>query len=143
MEELFKKLKQKYGAGAVILSDGHDAPVARHIGNSEIASGSRRVLRDFYSGFKNSIKDTRFAFVAGISGFAYTAMDSGSNYFYDLSFGPEYAGICGFTIPELDDSFRDRIAETLAIMADNGKMKQGAQVKDLRKKILSWNGGCN
>jgi hypothetical protein len=141
--ELFNKLKDKYGVGIVVLIDEYDAPVAQYIGNPELAAGNSKVLHDFYTGLKNSIKDTRFAFVTGISRFAYTAMDSDPNHFYDLSFDPEYAGICGFTITELDEFFQYRMAETLKIMVDKGMMESGSQVKDLRQEILNWYDGYN
>jgi hypothetical protein len=143
LEELLKKLSAKYGVGVVVLIDEYDAPVARHIDEPELAAANAGVLHDFYVTLKMNTEYLRFVFVTGITRFALTAMDSGPNNFQDLSLDPEYAGVCGFTISEFDELFKDRMEDALNVLIKNGEMEPGATKKDLREEIRNWYDGYN
>ncbi|MDR1039280.1 MAG: AAA family ATPase, partial [Deltaproteobacteria bacterium] len=74
MNDLLESLCKKYKAGAVVLIDEYDAPVARHISKPGLAADNCDVLHDFYTSLKNNIRFIRFAFVTGITRFALTAL---------------------------------------------------------------------
>ncbi|MDR1040055.1 MAG: AAA family ATPase, partial [Deltaproteobacteria bacterium] len=102
LRELLRGVNEKYKVGAVVLIDEYDAPVAWNISNRTLASDNCDVLHGFYTSLKKNINYIRFAFVTGITRFALTALDSGPNNFTDISLDPDFAGICGFTFPEID-----------------------------------------
>jgi hypothetical protein len=70
-------------------------------------------------------------------------MDSGANHLNDISLESEYDGICGFTIPEFDALFADRLEETLICLQKSGEMPKGASLGDLRAEIFDWYDGYN
>ncbi|MDR1039829.1 MAG: AAA family ATPase [Deltaproteobacteria bacterium] len=136
LEQLLKGISGKHGVGAVVLIDEYDAPVTRHIADQTLASDNRDVLHDFYAALKENYEHVRFSMVTGITRFALTSMDSGSNNFVDISLSPEFSGICGFTTPEFLKLFRDRFEETLKKLKYAGRIGQKAGLKDLKRKIL-------
>jgi hypothetical protein len=87
-EVLLEGIYAKYDVRAVILVDEYDAPVTDHISDMKLAVANRNVLHDFYRAIKKNINYIHFAFVAGITRFALTAMDSGPNNFKDISLLP-------------------------------------------------------
>jgi hypothetical protein len=143
LKELLDNLYDKYGAGAVILIDEYDAPVAGHIDNPALAQANSKVLHGFYTSLKVSEEYIRFVFVTGITRFAMTALDSGPNNFEDISLLPDYGGVCGFTVSEFDRYFGDRMEDLLQAQMESGYMPPGSRVSDLREKILAWYDGYN
>jgi hypothetical protein len=141
LAELVAELSNKYGSGTVILVDEYDAPVARHVDDSELAKANAQVLRGFYGAIKNSLKRIRFALVTGVTRFAMTSVDSDANNFVDLTLDPEFAGICGFPVREFDALFRDRMGETLQALKAKGQMGPDSDEDDLRRDILDWYDG--
>ncbi|MDR2197850.1 MAG: AAA family ATPase [Deltaproteobacteria bacterium] len=125
----------------VILIDEYDAPIIDNIDNSKVAEDNHKTLHDFYRGFKNLDNFIRFVFVTGISQAARAALGQTSNNIDDISLMPEYAGICGFTLQDLDSLFADRYEETLNVLIAKKKMQPDATVADLRKEILRWYDG--
>ncbi|MDR1039015.1 MAG: AAA family ATPase, partial [Deltaproteobacteria bacterium] len=102
LEELLEGLFKKYKVGAVVLIDEYDAPVAGHISDRKLAEDCSNVLHGFYTSLKKNIRFIRFALVTGITRFAMTALDSGPNNFMDISLDPDFSGICGFPVSELE-----------------------------------------
>jgi hypothetical protein len=143
LSELLAKLSKKHGVGVVVLIDEYDAPVIDHIDDQKLAAANAYVLRKFYGALKNNVEYLRFVFVTGITRFALTAMDSGPNNLEDLSLEPEYAGVCGFTISEFDELFKDRMEDTLKALQENGDMEPGDGTDELREKLLKWYDGYN
>jgi hypothetical protein len=141
--ELLEGVYAKFDVGVVILVDESDAPMADHISDMELALANRDVLRGFFRCIKQNIDYIHLAFVTGITRFAMTTLDSGSNNFVDISLLPEYAGICGFTPSELDTCFEDRLEVTLDSLKDDGGLPQGVGVDDLKAEILKWFDGYN
>jgi hypothetical protein len=70
-------------------------------------------------------------------------LDSGPNNFTDISLVPDFAGICGFTFPEIDRLFKDRFARTLKSLKAKGYLEQDAKMKDLKEAIRVWYDGYN
>ncbi|MDR1166248.1 MAG: ATP-binding protein [Deltaproteobacteria bacterium] len=143
MEDLLEGVSEKHGVESVILVDEYDAPVTDHISDRDLALACRDVLRDFYRAIKTNIDYVRFAFVTGITRFALSDVDSGANNFLDISLNEKFAGICGFTRHEIDVLFEDRFEATLEILKAKGELPPGADVDDLKAKILEWYDGYN
>ncbi|MDR1165516.1 MAG: ATP-binding protein [Deltaproteobacteria bacterium] len=143
LEGYFTGVSKKYGVGAAILIDEYDAPVSGQILNEKLAWDNINILHSFYTALKANRKFIRFGLVTGITRFAMTALDSGPNSFVDISLKPEYAGICGFTISELETYFGDRFDETLASLKDQGGIAQGADRESLKEMIFNWYDGYN
>ncbi|MDR2198034.1 MAG: ATP-binding protein [Deltaproteobacteria bacterium] len=125
----------------VILIDEYDAPIIDNLDNSMMAENNHKILHDFYRGFKNLDNIIRFVFVTGISQAARASLGQTSNNIDDISLMPEYAGICGFTLQDLDSLFADRYEETLNVLITKKKMQPDATVADLRKQLLHWYDG--
>ncbi|MDR1312307.1 MAG: ATP-binding protein [Deltaproteobacteria bacterium] len=143
LEQLLKGLSKKFGVGTVILVDEYDAPVTDHILDRNLALACRNVLHDFYRSIKSNLRYVHFAFVTGITRFAMTAVDSGANNFLDISLDKKFSGICGFTLNEFNVLFKDRFEETLERLKAEGDLPPGADVDDLKAKILDWYDGYN
>jgi hypothetical protein len=111
LSNLLESLSSKYGVGAVVLVDEHDAPITLYIGNTKLAEDNRKALHDFFAALKTNKKYLRFTMVTGITRFALTSMESDPNHLKDLSLNPQFAGICGFTVSEFDGLFEDRMVE--------------------------------
>ncbi|MDR1037370.1 MAG: AAA family ATPase [Deltaproteobacteria bacterium] len=142
-EELLEILSDKYGKGVVVLVDECDAPVTRYILDRGIARDNLDVLHDFYVVLKASIKFIRLAFVTGIARFAISPLDSGPDNFTDISFKPEFAGICGFTEDDMDTVFGDMYEDTLTALKANKQIGRTAKTKLLKKKIVEYYDGYN
>jgi hypothetical protein len=125
----------------VILIDEYDAPIIDNIENSKVAKANQKILHDFYRGFKKLDKFIHFIFITGISQAGRAALGQTTNNIDDISLMPEYAGICGFTLQDLDSLFADRYEETLNVLIAKKKMQPDATVADLRKKLLHWYDG--
>jgi hypothetical protein len=59
----------------------------------------------------------------------------------DLTLDQEYAAICGFTISEFDNLFKEHMEETLTILKSGGILAPEATISDLRDLILDWYDG--
>ncbi|MDR1041405.1 MAG: ATP-binding protein [Deltaproteobacteria bacterium] len=143
LQELLEGLARQHGVGTVILIDEYDAPVTRHIADRKLSLGNRAILHDFYAAIKKFRSFVRFALVTGITRFAMTSLDSGPNSFTDISLMPEFAGVCGFSVSDLDSLFSGRFEETLRKLKQNGEIHQNADETELKAKILDWYDGYN
>jgi hypothetical protein len=113
--------------------------------NQSVATDNAKVLQDFFAKLKvDEVADSvAFTLVTGITRYALTSMDSGANHLNDISLESKYAGICGFTIPEFDALFADRMEDTLISLQQSGEMSPGASLRDLRAEIFDWYDGYN
>ncbi|MDR1166747.1 MAG: AAA family ATPase [Deltaproteobacteria bacterium] len=143
-KNLFKELIKQYnGARIVLLIDEYDAPVTCAIDDPILTQGVHAVLRDFYAAIKKNKQMISFCAVTGITLFAKAALDSGANMFKNISLTPDFAGICGFTAPELDGILADIGVEILEGVKKKGNIEPTASVEELRDKILSYYDGYN
>jgi hypothetical protein len=143
LEELLKALHMKHGVGSVVLIDEYDAPVALNITDRKLAKANSYILHNFYTAMKRSKNFIRFSLVTGVTRFAFAALDSGPNNFFDISLDPEFAGICGFTIKEFYNLFNDRFPRTLESLKKTGALEKDADETALLKTIAGWYDGYN
>jgi len=135
LENLIKRLYEKYGERVVVLIDEYDYPLLAHITNPETASRMLGFLRGFYIILKGMNEYLRFSFMTGVSKFAHTSIFSGSNQFTDITLEDEFAAICGFTKEEFESAFAEQIA---ALDVSRMNLKEGKTVLD---QIYAWYDG--
>ena len=94
------------GQKVVILIDEYDAPMLDTIHNPALQDILRNHVRDLFSPLKGQAQYIRFAFLTGISKFSQLSVFSELNNLKELTFDPEYEGICGITEEELFTTLR-------------------------------------
>ncbi|MDR1109693.1 MAG: AAA family ATPase [Deltaproteobacteria bacterium] len=134
-------LNEKYDKKVVVLIDEYDAPVSNNIDNRELALKNSEILRDFYSGFKDTDKYLRFVFVTGVTRYAFMGLSAGLNHLNDITLTPKYAGICGFTQEEFDGCFREHLPVVLGDMRGQDPVPADATVADLMDIVNDWYDG--
>ncbi|UTC43196.1 AAA family ATPase [Treponema sp. OMZ 857] len=111
---LIKAAYQQTGKQVVILVDEYDKPLLQTMGvNEELNEHYRNTLKAFYSVIKTCDQYIRFAFLTGVTKFSKISIFSDLNNLRDISMEEDYAGICGLTQTELEETFQPDI-QTLA-----------------------------
>ena len=85
----------------VILIDEYDAPMLDSINDWDLQDYIRNRVRSLFSPLKAQAQYLRFVFLTGISKFSQLSVFSELNNLQQLTFAPEYEGICGITEEEL------------------------------------------
>ena len=101
LSNLIKTAYQQTGERVVILIDEYDAPMLDSITNRELQDYIRERIRNLFSPLKAQAQYLRFVFLTGISKFSQLSVFSELNNLQQLTFAPEYEGICGITEEEL------------------------------------------
>ncbi|MBO4906813.1 MAG: AAA family ATPase [Bacteroidaceae bacterium] len=101
LTELIQTAYEQTGEKVVILIDEYDAPMLDSINNLELQDYIRDRIRNLFSPLKAQAKYLRFVFLTGISKFSQLSVFSELNNLQQLTFAPEYEGICGITEEEL------------------------------------------
>ena len=110
---LIKTAYQQTGQKGVILIDEYDAPMLDSIHKPDLQDHLRERVRDLFSPLKSMSQYLRFVFLTGISKFSQLSVFSELNNLTDLTFEPEFEGICGITEEELFTQLKPDI-ESLA-----------------------------
>jgi hypothetical protein len=108
VRDVFDQLVQHFkiqNQKIVILIDEYDKPILDHITNIPVAKENRDVLKGFYEIIKANDESIRFVFITGITKFSQMNIFSGMNNLRDISLDAAYAGMCGYTQEELEESF--------------------------------------
>ena len=101
LTNLIRSAYEQTGEKVVILIDEYDAPMLDSINNLELQDYIRNRVRNLFSPLKAQSKYLRFVFLTGISKFSQLSVFSELNNLQQLTFAPEYEGICGITEEEL------------------------------------------
>ena len=98
---LIEKVYRKTGKQVVVLIDEYDAPLLDVVHEETSLDVLRNVMRNFYSPLKDYEPYLRFVFLTGITKFSQLSIFSELNNIANVSMFPQYAGICGITLDEL------------------------------------------
>ena len=135
-ERLIKAVYQKTGKQAVILVDEYDKPLLQTMGvNEELNEQYRNTLKAFYSVIKTCDEYIRFAFLTGVTKFSKISIFSDLNNLNDISLLPKYAGICGISQSELENTF----APEIEALAQANELTYDETLKQLKQ---NYDGYC-
>ena len=101
LSRLIETAYEQTGEKVVILIDEYDAPMLDSINDWELQDYIRNRVRNLFSPLKAQAQYLRFVFLTGISKFSQLSVFSELNNLQQLTFAPEYEGICGITEEEL------------------------------------------
>lgn len=90
------------GKQVVVLIDEYDAPLLDVVHKEAELKELRDMMRNFYSPLKDCEPYLRFVFLTGITKFSQMSIFSELNNITNVSMLPQYAGICGITMEELE-----------------------------------------
>lgn len=112
--DLIKSVQEKTGKEVVVLIDEYDKPLLDNLAVNEIREEeNRETLKGFYGALKDADEYLKFVFITGVTKFSKVSLFSDLNQLEDISLSEEYAGICGITEEELENTFASEI-EALA-----------------------------
>ena len=101
MTDLIEAAYNQTGERVVVLIDEYDAPMLDSVNDPDLQDYIRNRIRSLFSPLKSQSQYLRFVFLAGISKFSQLSVFSELNNLQQLTFNPEYEGICGITEEEL------------------------------------------
>ena len=109
-EESIKQIYAKTHKQIVLLVDEYDKPLLQTMGVNETLNDEyRNMLKAFYSVIKTCDQYIRFAFLTGVTKFSKISIFSDLNNLKNISLHEDYAGICGITQQELEETFQPEI----------------------------------
>ena len=121
LTRLIETAYEQMGERVVVLIDEYDAPMLDSMNDPALQEYIRNRVRNLFSPLKAQEKYLRFVFLTGISKFSQLSVFSELNNLQQLTFNPDFEGICGITEEELLTQMKPDI-EILA-----GKMDELAQ----------------
>ena len=134
LESLIVNAYEKTGRQAVVLIDEYDAPLLDVVHEDELLPQLRQVMRNFYSPLKACDPYLRFVFLTGITKFSQMSIFSDLNNLKHISMMPEYAGICGITLEEIQTKLTDYVDA----LADNLNLTREQAVLLLGKRYNGY-----
>ena len=133
---LIAALFKQTGKQVVILVDEYDKPLLQTMGvNEELNEQYRNTLKAFYSVIKTCDEYIRFAFLTGVTKFSKISIFSDLNNLNDISLLPKYAGICGISQSELENTF----APEIEALAQTNELTYAETLKQLKQ---NYDGYC-
>ena len=137
-EELLRKLAQAKGQ-VVLLIDEYDKPIIDYLGK-EIARAqeNQQILKNFYSGIKDSDPSLRMVFITGVSKFSRVSIFSDLNNLRDITMSRKYSSMLGYTEEELEHYFEECIKQ----LAENEDLSEKETLEEIKKWYngYSWDG---
>ena len=101
LSRLIQAAHEQTGERVVILIDEYDAPMLDSINDRDLQDYIRNRIRSLFSPLKAQAQYLRFVFLTGISKFSQLSVFSELNNLQQMTFDPQYEGICGITEQEL------------------------------------------
>lgn len=123
---IIKSAYEITGRKVVILVDEYDKPMLQTIGNPELQTEYRNILKAFYGALKSCDGFIHFAMLTGVTKFGKISVFSDLNNLMDISMINRFSEICGISEAELYMYFDDDIhilANKLGISYDNACKK--------------------
>jgi hypothetical protein len=121
LTHLIEAAYNQNGEKVVILIDEYDAPMLDSINDRELQDYVCNLVRNLFSPLKSQAQYLRFVFLTGISKFSQLSVFSELNNLQQLTFAPEYEGVCGITEEELLTYFKPDIELLTEKMNDGFK----------------------
>ena len=109
LSNLIQTAYQKTGRQVVVLIDEYDAPLLDVVHEETSLKDLREIMRNFYSPLKDCEPYLRFVFLTGITKFSQLSIFSELNNISNVSMLPQYAGICGITMDELQTQMSEDV----------------------------------
>lgn len=116
LTELIKAAHRQTGEKVVILIDEYDAPMLDSINNPELQDYIRERVRNLFSPLKAQERLLRFVFLTGISKFSQLSVFCELNNLQQMTFDPNYEGVCGITKEELLTTWKPDIERLMESM---------------------------
>ena len=111
LTDLIRAAYDQTGEQVVLLIDEYDAPMLDSINDLGLQDYIRDRIRNLFSPLKSQAEFLRFVFLTGISKFSQLSVFSELNNLQQLTFSPEYEGICGITEEELLTQWKSDIEQ--------------------------------
>ncbi|MBQ8867795.1 MAG: ATP-binding protein [Bacteroidaceae bacterium] len=124
---IIRRACEQTGQRVVVLVDEYDKPLLQSIGNKEVQTELRNMLKPFYGVLKTMDECIRFALLTGVTKFGKVSVFSDLNNLMDITMDNRYSEICGISEQELHTFFKEDIEE-LAI-------RQQTTVADITEKL--------
>lgn len=102
LAHLIRTAYEKSGKKVVVIIDEYDAPLLDVVHEDQHLVQLRNTMRNFYSPLKDADPYLRFVFLTGITKFSQVSIFSELNNINNISMLPEYAGLCGITLDEIE-----------------------------------------
>lgn len=106
---IIRRAAEITGRTVVVLIDEYDKPLLRNLHNEELQNEFRELLTAFYTVLKDADPWLRFVFITGVTKFAQVGIFSNLNHLNDISLAPQYAALCGMTLPEIEATFQPEL----------------------------------
>ena len=129
LNDLITTVYQKTGKQVVVLIDEYDAPLLDVVHEDTLLPVLRNVMRNFYSPLKKCEPYLRFVFLTGITKFSQLSIFSELNNISNVSMLPQYAGICGITMEEL----QTQMSEDIDAFGEKLEMTREETINALRR----------
>ena len=96
-------------ARVVVLVDEYDKALTDYLLEPEKLAANKSVLRSLYGVLKPLNEHLEFVFLTGVSKIGKLSLFSDLNNLVDISLAPEFATLCGYSRPEIEQYFPDYI----------------------------------
>lgn len=107
---LIKSVHEKLDKEVIVLIDEYDKPLLDNLSTDDkLEDENRNTLKGFYGCLKDADPYLKFVFITGVTKFSKVSLFSDVNQLEDISLNREYAGICGITEKELENTFSPEI----------------------------------
>lgn len=117
----------------VVLVDEYDSPLTSCLDQEELFAAVREQLSKFYAELAANERVLRFVFVTGVIRFNEVYLSSEFGRFTDLSLGPRYGSLVGFTRDEVEGYFENYLEKAAKDLSRSRE--------DLIKQLVAQYGG--
>lgn len=101
-QSIIQNIASSTGRKVVVLVDEYDKPLLSTVGDEELHTRMKNILKGFYGVFKSEDANLCFIFLAGVTKFGQVSVFSDLNQPYDLSTKTEFSALCGLTQHEME-----------------------------------------
>ncbi|MBR1484472.1 MAG: AAA family ATPase [Prevotella sp.] len=142
LTRLIKTAYEQTNEKVVVLIDEYDAPMLDSMNDPELQEYIRNRVRNLFSPLKAQERYLRFVFLTGISKFSQLSVFSELNNLQQLTFDPNYEGVCGITEEELLTQMKPDI-EIMAQKMDELARQWGERYdfNHMAEKLKYWYDG--